>query len=51
MAEIESIAPVINLEALMQPISEEKPSGESQQYSGLYDEIRESRRADENRNG
>lgn len=48
MAEIESIAPVINLEALMQPISEEKPAGESQQYSGLYDEIRDSRRADEN---
>ncbi len=48
MAEIEPVPPVINLEALLQPISEEKPSGESQQYSGLYDEIRESRRADEN---
>ena len=48
MAEIEAVPPVLNFEALMQPISEEKPSGESQQYSGLYDEIRESRRADEN---
>ena len=48
MAEVEPIPPVINLEALMQPISEEKPSGEIQQYTGLYDEIRESRRADEN---
>lgn len=48
MAEVESIPPVINLEALLQPVSEEKPSGESQQYSGLYDEIRESRRADDN---
>jgi type VI secretion system protein ImpA len=40
--------PVINLEALLQPISEDNPSGESLQYSGLYDEIREARRADEN---
>ena len=48
MAEVESVPPILNFEALMQPISEEKPSGESQQYSGLYDEIRESRRADEN---
>jgi type VI secretion system protein ImpA len=30
----------------MQPISPENPSGESLQYSGLYDEIREARRAD-----
>jgi type VI secretion system protein ImpA len=48
MADVEPIPPVINLEALMQPISEDKPAGESQQYSGLYDEIRESRRADDN---
>ena len=48
MADVEPIPPVINLESLMQPISEDKPSGEIQQYSGLYDEIRESRRADEN---
>ena len=48
MAELEPTPPVINLEALMQPISEDKPSGESQQYSGLYDEIREARRADDN---
>lgn len=39
-------APVIDLEGLLQPISEEKPSGENMQYSGLYDEIREARRAD-----
>jgi type VI secretion system protein ImpA len=38
--------PVIDLEAMMQPISEENPSGELLQYSGLYDEIREARRAD-----
>jgi len=38
--------PVIDIEAIMQPISEENPSGESLQYSGLYDEIREARRAD-----
>lgn len=48
MAEIEPIPPTINYEAILQPISEENPSGESLQYSGLYDEIREARRADEN---
>ncbi len=40
--------PVIDLEAIMQPISEENPSGENMRYSGLYDEITEARRADEN---
>lgn len=39
-------ASVINLDSLLQPISEEKPSGESLQYSELYDEIRLARRAD-----
>lgn len=48
MANIEPIPPTIDFEAIMQPISEEAPSGENLQYSGLYDEIRESRRADEN---
>ncbi len=46
MADVSSQETVIDLEALLQPISEEKPSGESLQYSGLYDEIREARRAD-----
>jgi len=46
MANVEPIPSVINFEALMQPISPENPSGESLQYSGLYDEIREARRAD-----
>lgn len=48
MANVEPIPSAINFEAMMQPISEENPSGESLQYSGLYDEIREARRADEN---
>lgn len=48
MANVEPVPPVINLEAIMQPVSEDKPAGESLQYSGLYDEIREARRADEN---
>lgn len=48
MANVEPIPSVLNLELLMQPISEDKPSGEPLQYSGLYDEIREARRADEN---
>ncbi len=39
--------PVIDLESLLYPISEDNPSGENQQYTGLYDEIREARRADE----
>ncbi|CAN5800859.1 type VI secretion system protein TssA [soil metagenome] len=38
--------PVIDLEELLQPITEENPSGESLRYSGEYDEIAESRRAD-----
>lgn len=42
--------PVIDLEVLLQPISEESPSGESLRYSGIYDEIAEARRADENLN-
>lgn len=40
--------PVIDLEALLQPISEENPSGEYLRYSGIYDQIAEARRADEN---
>lgn len=39
--------PVVDLEALLRPISDENPSGESLRYSGLYDEISEARRADE----
>lgn len=38
--------PVIDLEAIMQPISEENPSGENLRYSAIYDEIAEARRAD-----
>jgi len=40
--------PVVDLELLLQPISEENPSGESLRYSGIYDEISEARRADDN---
>jgi type VI secretion system protein ImpA len=46
MVEVASAAPVIDLEALLQPIPGDNPSGEALQYSGLYDEIREARRAD-----
>ena len=41
---------VIDLELILQPISDELPSGESLRYSGLYDEISEARRADDNLN-
>jgi type VI secretion system protein ImpA len=39
---------VIDVEALLVPISSEKPSGENLQYSPLYDEIKEARRSDDN---
>jgi type VI secretion system protein ImpA len=41
-------AAVIDVEALLVPISEDSATGENLQYSGLHDEIREARRADEN---
>src|SRR5688500_7841356 len=39
--------PVIDLDLIFQPISEEAPSGQDLKYSGVYDEMREARRADE----
>ena len=45
MANVEPIPSVLDFEKILQPISEENPSGEILQYSGLYDEIREARRA------
>lgn len=50
MAQVESLAPVIDFEALLTPIPGENPSGEPMQYSGLYDDIREARRADDDMN-
>ncbi len=52
-AAVETTAPatvpaVADLEALLAPIAGENPAGESLQYSGLHDEIREARRADDN---
>jgi len=47
MAEIEPKPAVINLEALLAPISEGNPSGEYLRYSGIYDEIFNARRADD----
>ncbi len=38
---------VIDLDAIIQPVSDESPSGESLRYSGLYDEIAEARRSDD----
>jgi len=46
MTNIESKPPVIDFETLFQPISEEKPAGESLRFTNLYDEIKEARRAD-----
>jgi len=42
--------PVVDFEGLLQPISEDAPSGESLRYSGIYDEITDARRADEDLN-
>ena len=41
------IPPVVDLEVLLQPISEESPSGENLRYSGIYDQIAEARRSDD----
>ena len=42
-----STPPVVDVEALLAPIPGDNPAGESLAYSGLYDEIREARRADD----
>ena len=42
-----SEAPLLDFDRLLAPVSEDRPSGESLQYSGLFDEIREARRADD----
>jgi type VI secretion system protein ImpA len=47
MTNIESKPPVIDFDALFQPISEENPSGENMRLSDLYDDVKEARRADE----
>jgi type VI secretion system protein ImpA len=39
--------PVVDLDLILSPISEESPSGADLKYTGIYDEIREARRADE----
>ena len=40
--------PVIDVAALLAPIPGDNPAGENLQYSGVFDEIREARRADDN---
>jgi len=47
-AEATTKTQTIDVEALLAPIPGENPAGKSLQYAGLYDEIREARRADEN---
>jgi len=39
--------PAIDIEALLTPISVERPAGESLRYEGTYDRIREARREDD----
>ncbi len=50
MSEELQIPPVVDLEALLLPIEGENPAGESLRYSGIYDEIAEARRADDDLN-
>lgn len=47
MSEELQIPPVIDIDALLVPISDDEPSGENLRYSGIYDEIAEARRADD----
>lgn len=47
MTETISLPQTIDVEQLLAPISEDNPAGESVVYSGIYDEIREARRADD----
>jgi type VI secretion system protein ImpA len=47
MIETISLPQTIDFERLLAPISEDNPAGESVVYSGVYDEIREARRADD----
>ena len=42
-----SEVPLLDFDRLLAPVSEDRPSGDSLQYSGLFDEIREARRADD----
>ncbi len=42
-----SVPPVIDLEALLAPISGDNPAGENLRYDGTYDLLKEARRADE----
>ena len=46
-AETNTTPPVVDLDALLAPIPGDNPAGESQQYTGLYDEIREARRSED----
>lgn len=39
---------VVDLDVILQPVSDESPSGESLRYSGIYGEIAEARRQDDN---
>ena len=47
MSEALSKPPVINIDALLEPIPGDNPAGQYLRYSGIYDEIAEARRADD----
>jgi type VI secretion system protein ImpA len=39
--------PIVDIEALLAPIEGENPAGESLRYAGIYDQIQEARRSDD----
>jgi type VI secretion system protein ImpA len=41
------MAPIIDLEKLLQPIADDSPAGENLRYTQVYDDIKEARRADD----
>jgi type VI secretion system protein ImpA len=47
VASVAAPPPVVDLTALLAPIPGDNPAGENLQYAGIYDEIREARRADD----
>ena len=50
MSEPTQIPPVVDLDSLLESIPGENPAGDSLRYSGIYDEISDARRADDNLN-
>ncbi len=44
---IQTVKKMIDIDGILKPVSDENPAGEEVRYTGVYDEIKEARRADE----